>query len=538
MGQQVAEAAGNDATLASKFAIGEIADFVGVPDYHDAGTSQWMKADTWMGGTQVPVAAKARLGKTYSLAALSGNAGMDAYRYLNSILPPAVLPTLTAFPLQGNADSTLYALVIDNTGMSVQPTGANSGFGTNPSGQIITADGTKLFSWYQATGTAFGCKQSTDGKAWTNAALTGQPVFSNLTGDSMLSGVMNSLGECFTSYLGTQLTGAFYAGARHLLIGSDGTYSVVSRSTDGVTFNGNDSLAVLGSTTIAKGYAGWWYRNGLNAFLALANAARYSMDGGVTWNAATFNFGNPIHGMRFRPNPSDPARIACNTGGAGFQFTTNNGQTWVVRTAPFTPTTYATKGSTVLVCNDAVVHRSVDDGATWTLMAAPAGMLGVPVGVYSDANRFYILTSANQVVRSTDGITSWIVANITNPRPVLDIDMRMQYCAALDSNKVLLSKATSDPAPGLYTADGGVGDEVGRTRHSILLRFVSCREHRNPCACQRHGGRPIEQHRPRFWVRYPWGRPGAGRRSVPLHHWHGGLGAHGHNTNDPHFVRE
>lgn len=473
MGFNTATAAAATTVTPTSREIGEVGDFSGVPDYHDTTAAQWVKANTWVDGASLSVSAKALLAKSFNLTAISKNGGLDSYRFLNTVSPPAALAGVTAFPLMDYSSLQMFALIVDAGGVSVQPVGAATGFNTSTGGgSLITSDGATLWNWSpNVAGTSFDARTSPDGKVWTAAVLAGLPGFAGNSntcstgpGGTNDATYVGGVGELFHAGGGNAINVVFYAGARHIIVCNGGVNFVAARSADGLAWGGDESVAILGSATIARGTNAWWHRNGNASFLTLDGVARYTADGGATWAASNLSFANPLSGQRFRVNASDPARISSALSGSEYQFSINTGQTWTSRALGFTPTTICGRGATYLACTGSAVYRSIDDGATWAVVPMPAGTVGLPGSVFADSNRFYLQTSGNQVLRSTDGVT-WAVANIAN---ALSTYQTMKLVTALDANTVLLYPAASgSDLPMLYTLDGGVTWRwVTRTSHA------------------------------------------------------------------------
>ncbi len=443
--------------------IGSVVNFSGVPDYYDSGITQWMKSNTWISATQVTtVSVRTTCSKTPAFAALSTNSIFEFYRFPNTINPIASISGVTAIPMMLTSGTTAQALVIDSTGVASATIGQTVGYtgvGTDGGGHLITSDGTLFWSWTAASATAFGARNSTDGKTWTTATLTGLPTFASLTANAMGSNALptsalSGTGELF-GVTTTQMLVAVYCGARHLLIGQASGNMIATLSTNGLAWGGDQSVTVLGSAAIPQNGVGWWYRNGLNNFIIIGGAtfaSRYSNDGGITW-AATTGSTLGTSGTKFKANASDPARLTMDAGGGTVHFSTNNGQSWTSRTLPITPTTLVGRGANYLACDGTSVYLSNDDGATWALISFIAGLYGSIRGVYGDANRFYVHSFANQIATTTNAIT-WTVRNISTAQPVTTT---MQFCSALDTNNVVLSAVgVTTEIYELYTNDGGV----------------------------------------------------------------------------------
>lgn len=450
----------NVSTLGAKFAIGEIADFVGVPDFYDAGDSKWLRTGTWVASGSVPASLITQL-KTASATsvALTDNTLInEQYSYINGMLPPAIVGDVRCFSYSSGVKGVnAHAFVVNSVGPRVINIGQATGYsqGNAGAGTCITSDGTKFWSWVAASATAFGAKSSANGETWDTETLSGQPTFSALT-THQIGGTSNTessfpIGEQFYSATAYNLTAA-YCGARHLLIGLNGSNQyVASSSSNGTTFGGDQTVAVLGSATITATSTAWWNRNGLNFFWTGGNVSRFSADGGATWVAST---SGALSADYYRVNTTDAARImAFQISGTSAKVTTNSGQSWTAVTLPLAinHTTARTcgRGGTWAVSQGGTAYQTVNDGAAWTAINAPIGF-GAISAIYSDASRWYLFSaSSNQIATSTD-LATWTIRNITTPIP--NSTTIPNNLVATDSNTVVGCHAGNI----LYTTDGGV----------------------------------------------------------------------------------
>lgn len=456
--------AGGSGGGSETYPIGALIDFVGVPNFYDNGTTQWMKTGTYVDSTYLSPAIKLNLSSNVNLVAMTKNSLLESYRFLNTVTPAAKNANAICYPMLARTDGTMYSLTVDATGITANSIGATTGYSnytTYGGTSMITADATRFLNFTAATASTFAVRSSTDGKTWAPITHTGMPAatFANLTnrpmGPSNLTIGAGGIGVTYTTSDANLDTAVFYAGARHILIGPNASLNyVVTRSTDGTTWDGNSTNAVMGSTTNATTSGGWWYNNGaLKSFLAMGTAARYTVDGGITWSTAgTFNQGNPIYSQKFMVDTVDPDRIIAAFSATQFQFSNDCGATWTLRTLPFTPTTITRRNGTLLACDGSNAYKSTDGGANWTLVPTPAGLLGTIRGVYSDAYRFYMHATSNQIATSTDAAT-WTTRNISNPEPTTT---KMMGCAALDSSNTIINRGDSNNECMLFTTDGGV----------------------------------------------------------------------------------
>lgn len=458
----------SNADLAGKYAIGEIIDMVGVPDYYDAGTSKWMKSNTWVPAASLSSATKSDLKANYTRVALATNAAVAAYgsgyAFLNTMTPAATTASATVFPC--NTDNTVAkCLVVNASGVSAVSIGQTTGYNMSNygGGHIITSDGTNLFSWAGASsGTAFKLHKSTDnGATWASTTITSQPTFSNTTshplGPAGTQTYRSGLGEVWKSQT-SYFQFAAYCGARHLLLGLNGSNQyIAATSSDGGANFSDVSAALMGSATLGASIYGWFYRNGNTCFLSAGGASRKSTDGGATWAAAT-NAIAATTTTQYRINSTDAARLACcDSGSTSMAFSTDSGATWTTRTAPLAPTaaTYGFlygRGATWIFGDSSagVFYKSTDDGANWSQISAPVGFTGLIGGILADANRWYMVSGNGAHVATSTDLTTWTVRNVSNAAPTGAIP---KWIAATSSNNVVLF---SNSGAHLVTNDGGV----------------------------------------------------------------------------------
>lgn len=461
------------ADLAGKYAVGEIADFVGVPDYYDAGTSKWMRSGVFVPASEIPpsVTASIRAAGGDRTALTLNNKITGNYQYVNAITPIAKTATAACFGVITNESIQAKVLTINADGMQINTIGTQTA-GSNAAmkyggGHLITSDGTKFWSWV-VTSNAFSAFSSTTGVLWVQETLTGQPSFSSLNdyliGPAHAGGSADTIaqnGEVFSCQgAGSYLNMAFWAGARHILIGKTGTAYMATRSANGTSFSGDETVAIVGATGVNYTLAAWWHNNGNNTFLALSSQSRCTSDGGVTWSDAT---NGPTSGKFFRVNASDPARLfSSSVGNASVMVSANTGQTWTYRTTPVgitVTTTVQGRGAVWAICDSTigVAHRTADDGATWAAIATPAGLGGPMIGIYADANRWYAVSiTGNAIAVSTDLVT-WTIRNISNPAPAVytlnPTSYPLNNAIATDANNILMPFTSGNA---LYSSDGGV----------------------------------------------------------------------------------
>lgn len=460
---QIASSDTGSAALGTKFSIGEITDFVGVPDYYDAGDSKWMKTNAWVSSDLLPTEVVQRLRSSFGTTTLTDNALInEATQYIAASLPAAIVGTTRAMAYSSGPKGTqAHAFVVNDSGAQVVAIGQTTGYNQNGGdggGNTITSDGAKFYSW---TGTAsgFALKTSLTGLSWASEALSGLPVFSHNNMPINMMGSQNhivGMGEQFEIAGGIGGVMAMYCGARHLLIGLSATGGagnlIASRSVNGTTFAGDESVAVLGTATqSSNGIYQWFYRNGNNVFLTAGSVVRKTTDGGVTW-ATPANAISAGGNRWFRPNSSDPARIFATQNTTAAASSSDSGSTWTPRTLPVAGNSdyfLFGRGADWIYTANGTAYLSTDDGATWAPLPTIPG-LGPITAVYADANRWYALSlGGNQVAVSTDR-ANWTVRNIGNKMPAGAVAPKQ--LVSIDANTIM---GVYD-GNALYSTDGGV----------------------------------------------------------------------------------
>lgn len=451
-------------SLETKYAVGEIADFISVPDYYDAGLSKWMKSNTWIAGSLLPTGFAEQLRQSDpTLIALTDNIFFnESYASITGGLPAAVVGTTRCIAYKSyNKYQTAYCLTITASDIRIISIGQTTSTSLNQSNggaHVITSDGTTFWSWniYGGLLTAY---SSTDGITWTQRTLSGVISGMSSTYPLGMQGTQNSyerLGDMFFTNQQSHLQTIVWCGARHLMIGqlNGGSVYVAMRSSDGTTWGGDETTTILGGASISSNAYAWYYRNGNSFFIALSNVSRYSADGGITWAAST---NGPFNAYVFRVNATDPARLAgISIDNVYISFSSNSGQSWTARTAPVVASSSASsfcgRGAIWMLAHltTGSLYKTTDDGATWDLVQTPSGMKGNISQVFADSNRWYLYSrTANQIAVSTDG-TNWTIRNIRN-MPTSSIELMTMV--ATDSDHVIGVGANSLC---LNTVDGGV----------------------------------------------------------------------------------
>ena len=463
-----------------RFSVGEIQDLSGVADFYDAGTSKWLKSATRTPSSNLSAASKANL----AAAATATNTTIImqsalAQSYVNSgyyatypierisasgisVIPSCYLQTTAV----GVGVMTSAGLQTVATGQTSNRTNSTT-VGTNV---FVASNNTTIFSYCFTSATALSAYYTTTGTTWTAGSVTGLPTFatdadttahaSNISSGRTLMG-QNGVRRLKAS-AATQFA-VFWCGARFLLIGPAATNYMVSLSTDGLAWGGDNTTAVLGATARAKTLDIQFYRNGNNCYLNVGTSYRYSTDGGVTWAACTFVAAPDPNAYFLQYNQTDPAKlvILSETTTAAY-YSADSGATWSAD-RPLPLVSYggvAYRGSTVVCSNSSNnIQVSTNNGTTWVASTLPIGTLSTQMMAYADANRFYLgVYNQSQILTSSDGVT-WTI--VTTP-----INFTISHAAwgyggaiiAFDSNTVVIYGYNSANAGNIFfsTTDGGV----------------------------------------------------------------------------------
>lgn len=446
-----------------RYAIGEIVDLVGMPDFYNAGSSKWLRSAIFT--SQANLTADMKLAfqsnaNPSNLIALNSDAALDTAGCFHSKLPIPRISGSSVSAVPGNGTSTLVQIgAITSAGLQLIYTGQTASFAGSSNGTNVSvaSDNTSLWALAPTGGNSFSMYKSTDAITWANQSLSGLPTFSMTTPPAWPGGstVANTpLGDLLRTGAAEKFT-LLYCGARYLILASGGTNYIATRSSNGTSWGGDESTSVLGSATVSHGAAAmYFYRNGNNCWLSLDNGPtnRYTTDGGVNWNTCT-NAPTLTTAMYIKRNTTTPAKIAAFTTGA-LKTSADSGATWTTQTLPATASTIggaAYIGSVLIFVSAGVVWRSGDDGATWAISPMPANSAGLPSSVFGDATQFYLIFAvgtASQLMTSTNG-TTWTIRNLNFVVPAVNF----QGIASYNSNSVLIM---SDNTTALFTNNGGV----------------------------------------------------------------------------------
>lgn len=424
----------NSSTDLSRFSIGEIQDLAGVPTFYNAGSSKWLKSGVATESSNLTTTSKTNLANAGTStvqtvlvqSALSSSYNSAGY-YATYPIQRISASSISVVPAYYNGTTDVGVGVITSAGIQTIATGQtsiatnNTNTGTNG---FVASNNTKIFSYCFSSATALSVKSTTNGTTWTTESVTGLPVFA-ATSTTFATASQSQSNNTYTA-AGT--TGwkrnsnfssefaVFWCGARFLLIAPGATNYKASLSSDGFTFGGDNTLAVLGSVAIIIAEKMQFYRNGNSCFLNVGSFYRFTTDGGVTWSASTFAAAPNPNAYYMQYNTTDPAKLII-IGGTSLStayYTADSGATWSAsRTLPDTASEGGLyyKGSTVVFSNNAGIYKvSTDNGITYVTPTFPVGVLGTNITFFADATRFYAgVSNQAQILTSSDAVTWTIV---------------------------------------------------------------------------------------------------------------------------------
>lgn len=466
----------------SRFSVGEIQDFSGVPNFLDAGTSKWLRSNTFTASSNLSTATKASLAAAGTAAAntvvlqsaLSNSFNSSGY---SVTMPIQRIPgsNVSVVPACFITTTAVGVGVITSAGMQTVPTGQvsqttnNTGAGVNVT---VASDDTTIFAYTNNAAATVIARSTTNGTTWTEETVTGLPTFA-FTTDTRSFATNSTTSATVASPYGWKRQrqsssfnfAVFWCGARFLLIGHDATNYMATLSTNGYDFDGDNTTDVIDGS-VARTADMQFYRNGNNCYLQIGTGAkRFSTDGGVTWAAATFAASPNPNSYYLQYNQSDPAKLLIRNGNGGdttAYYSADSGQTWSAsRTLPLNSANGGLyyRGSTLVVTNASnATSVSTDDGATWTSSTFPIGVLSTNTKVFADANRWYLGIDGNaQLLTSTDGV-SWVIRTLPEVFSLASVatDGNMGI-VPFDSNIVVLTgySNVSGLNQTFFTQDGG-----------------------------------------------------------------------------------
>ena len=416
-----------NADLANKYAVGEILDMLGVPEFYDAGTSKWLAGGTWFTRTQVGDAIANQLTQTTSNAAMADNSQSAGECYT----PMAVVGTVSVRAFSAGSSVLVYT----NSGVQTVNTGISTDGYTH-----VVSDGT---SFWAIAGNNSMIPSLTAGIAKSTDGITG--VLQTITWPASRIPSVSSYYYIPETAAGManrgviSKTSIFWAGSRFIaLCGGDSSNFFALRSTDGITWT-DDSTAVLdSSSTHFNAHDMRWNRSGNTVFISVGSVNRVSTDGGSTWSDIS---PRAVNSASQRWQKSLDNSILMTTFSTKY-ISTNGGLTWTDRTTALgfaganlnsaaickVSTVY-----TIVAVLNGVAKRIADGGATWSIINVPIGISGTISKIITDGTNLYLFTSAAQMLVSTDGGTTWILRLST------DITMaQVQKAIRLSSNTICL----------------------------------------------------------------------------------------------------
>jgi len=474
----------------SRYSVGEIVDLSGVTDFYNAGSSKWLRSGVATASSNLNTTTKTNLanaGTSTAQTVLVQSALSSSYNVngFHATYPIARISASSVSVVPGYQDGSYDVIVGAVTSAGLQPvatgqTSIRASGDTTGSNVFVQSNNTTIFSYTFTSATALSAYSTTNGTTWTSNSVTGLPVFS--AQPTTISHASQSVsGNAYTcagmtgwkrnSSAGSEFA-VFWCGARFVLIGpgTGVTSYVASLSSNGFTFGGDNTTAVLGSAVIAVAERIQFYRNGNNCYLQVgANNKRYTTDGGITWAASTFAATPDPANYYMQYNTTDPAKLIImgGTSSSLAYYTADSGATWSAnRALPNTASEGGLwyKGSTVVFGtggSQGINKVSTDNGATYTNISFPIGILGTDMYFSADANRFYAgVQGQKQLLTSSDGVT-WTIVTLSQTYSLTASSTNFGYGIITysgDSNTVVLlgKSSASGTNQCIFSLDGGV----------------------------------------------------------------------------------
>jgi hypothetical protein len=470
----------------SRFSIGEIVDLSGVPDFYNAGSSTWLRSATFTPASNLSTTTKTNLAAAGTATAenvvVQGSLSSSyTARGAYAVYPIARIPAnnVSVVPAYYSGTYNVGVGVVNSSGFQFVDTGQTANtvndlnYGTNG---FVASNGTTIFSYCFSNSTTLTASSTTNGTTWTAGTVTGIPTFSASTDATYAHSSTTSTTNYtvagtrgykrnFASQFSYLQFAVFWCGARFLLIGPGPASYVMSLSTDGLAWGGDNTNAVLGSVDRARTLGMQFYRNGNNCFLNVGTLYRYSTDGGITWATSTFASSGSVNPASYylQTNTTDPAKIVISLGQETF-FSADSGATWSTNRGigglSSTQGGFWYKGSTVVVSDNSTGYRvSTDNGVTYTTPTFPIGTLGTRISFFADANRFYAgIVGQTQLLTSSDAVT-WTIVTLTQNFAITASGTNAGFgIVAFDSNTVMLIGVNNESGgnQAIFTLDGGV----------------------------------------------------------------------------------
>ena len=411
------------ADLATKYAVGEIVDMLGVPSYYDAGNSQWMQGNVWFPASSVSAAVVELLRRTPGNASLTTQSAPVGW---GGGFAPAVVGNVAVVSTVGHGGSVLVI-----TEASTQLVDVGMAASSSASAVQVFSDGTYFWAFAVSGSTPYptvgNIRRSTDGKNWQ--APPGTFNLSGIGGSAYSvyetswwsqsypsSGTVDGRGQSCGAVGSQHGGGVFFCGARFMALALDANSTYVNswRAVDAMSWGSADSASVLGASNIAPGSKLHFHRgSGIKCCMQLGATSgqgwRYTTDGGVTWVASTVPAVLDPASTRKRLNTTAPDKLLfADTSGnvlvtqdCGASYTQKYAQNTGINSVAWT----AYKGSKIFIGNSTSAVVSGDDGANWTAFSTPAGFSGQIYGIVADDTAFYLMSSTGQLFISNDGET-------------------------------------------------------------------------------------------------------------------------------------
>lgn len=449
----------------TRFAIGEIQDFSGVPNFLDAGTSKWLRSDTSVPSSSLRDSTKSRMQASSiptAQAVIFDSPLSATFRLRGPFVanPIARIPAsnISVVPAIIAAGTNVGVGVFTSEGVRFvfTPLFSNTASTNQVIRGVIVSDDTTITAYTVINSTQISRATTTNGTTWSQSALlTGLPVFGFNNNTAAFGGTLpgtenTNLGWKREKPTALHHFAVFFCGARYLLIGHDGANYIATQSVDGLNFNGDATSIVIGSTQ-ARGEQMTFHRNGNNCYLQINNARRFSPNGGITWANSTgsnFNIAD-----RFQlENRTDPAKLIFILANGIATYTPDTGANLTQRALIGLPRSVVYRGSTVVSCSTAnILKVSTDDGVSFTDIVLPIGVLGTGFTVLADASRFYICVLGQaQILTSTDGV-NYVLRTL----PQACVSSFEMGITSYDTNNVMIN-ASVVGGQALFTKDGGV----------------------------------------------------------------------------------
>ena len=448
------------ADLATKYAVGEIVDMLGVPSYYDAGNSQWMQGNVWFPVSSVSAAVADLLRRTPGNAAITAQSVQSCY---GGGFAPAVIGNVA---VAGTAGHGASVLLINEAGTQL----VDIGISGSADGVQVFSDGTYFWAFAMAGGATlprYGCiKRSIDGRSWVTPPGTlnitggvggGNTVYEMSFSSSVsASETINGAGHGPGAVGGGYGVGVLWCGARFIALAleSAGNYVAAWRSQDGMSWGNPDTSAILGgSINISAGARMHFHKGtGLKCCMQVGGSAssgwRYTTDGGVTWLASTFSSMIDPSSSSKRVNTTSQDKLLFTDGSSRLFITTDCGANYAYKAYSDIGISQgrfvAYKGSRIFIASYLGAVTSPDDGATWSAFSLPAGFSGQVSGLVADETAFYLTSSTGQLFMSTDGDT-WT-------QRILPTAISPLYAVRLSGQQIVVGNGSAC----VISNDGGV----------------------------------------------------------------------------------